>query len=380
MTSSETERRGERLGALREMFNLTQTGLAERIGVNQSFLSRIEKGERPLPAELVTKLVMSYQVPASFFEVLPSDREGLVQTFWKTSKATATDERRIKRLHREATRVFESVSERSGYRTTDFVNPVDHGGSVEHVAAVTRTRVGVAAGAPILNTTRVLERLGVGVVARLDGLDLNSTDHMGISMPHVSSGRPLVGLIAELDGAEQRHALMHELGHLIFDQGLSSPIRTRRDPAEQRAHHFARAMLLPSEAMSERISETLNLQGYLGIKAEFGVPVASVIKRGRDLNLISPDRERSLFIQWSSQGWRRNEPVEVATEKPLLLGQALNEVYGSDRSHAARDLGLPASLLRQWAQDPELRASVTEDARIIDLASRRRNATDSPAS
>lgn len=47
MTSSDIERSGRRLEALREMFNLTQTGLAERVGVNQSFLSRIEKGERP---------------------------------------------------------------------------------------------------------------------------------------------------------------------------------------------------------------------------------------------------------------------------------------------------------------------------------------------
>lgn len=372
MTSSDLERRGQRLGALREMFNLTQTGLAERIGINQSFLSRVEKGERPLPGELVAKLTMAYKVPATFFEVPPSDRENLVQTFWKTSKATAADERRIKRLHREAARAFESVSENSGYRTADFVDPADHGGSVEHVAAVTRDRVGIAAGGPIMNATRMLERLGVGVVANLDGLDPNSTDHMGISMPHSSTGRPLVGLISGLSGAEQRFALMHELGHLIFDQGMVAPIRTRRHPAELRAHHFARAMLLPIEAMQDQISETLNLQGYLGIKAEFGVPVAGVIKRGRDLGLISPDRERSLFIQWSSQGWRRSEPVEVAAEKPLLLGQALTEVYGHDRSHAGHDLGLPAALLRQWVQESEPRTPPTEDARIIDLASRRR--------
>lgn len=373
MTSSDIARHGQRLEALRELFNLTQTGLADRIGVNQSFLSRIEKGERPLPAELVTKLTMAYKVPATFFEVPPSDRETLVQTFWKTSKATVADERRIKRLHREAARVFESVSESSGYRTTNFVNPVDHGGSVEHVAAVTRNRMGIATGAPIMNTTRMLEHLGVGVVSSLDGLDPSSTDHMGISMPHSSTGRPLVGLISGLSGEEQRFALMHELGHLIFDQGLTAPIRTRRNPAELRAHHFARAMLLPIEAMPDRISETLNLQGYLGIKAEFGVPLAGIFKRGRDLGLISPDRERSLFIQWSSQGWRKNEPVEVAAEKPLLLGQALNEVYGHDRSHAGRDLGLPAGLLRQWAQEPVRTTSPVEGARVIDLASRRRD-------
>ncbi len=135
---------------------------------------------------------MAYKVPATFFEVPPSDRESLVQTFWKTSKATVADERRVKRLHREATRIFEAVSESSGYRATDFVSPADHGGSVEHVATVTRNRLGLAPpGAPIMNATRTLEHLGVGVVANLDGLDPpSSTDHMGISMPHSSTGRP----------------------------------------------------------------------------------------------------------------------------------------------------------------------------------------------
>lgn len=372
MTSSEPERHGQRLEALRELFNLTQTGLADRVGVNQSFLSRIEKGERPLPPDLVSKLTMIYKVPATFFEVQPSDREALVQTFWKTAKATAADERRIKRLHREAARVFESVSELSGYRSTDFVHPGDHGGDVEHVAAATRSRMGIADGAPVMNATRALERLGVGVVASLDGLDPNNTDHMGISMPHSPAGRPLVGLIAGLDGGAQRFALMHELGHLIFDQGLSAPIRARRHPAELRAHHFARAILLPAEAMADRISGTLNLRGYLAIKAEFGVPVASILKRGRDLDLISADRERSLFIQWSSQGWRKEEPVEVGTERPILLGQALTQVYGSDRTHAARELGLPAALLKQWIQDPEIVEPASDSARIIDLDSRRR--------
>lgn len=67
---------------------------------------------------------MAYKVPATFFEVPPSDRESLVQTFWKTSKATVADERRVKRLHREATRIFEqSLSHRDTERPTSSVRP-----------------------------------------------------------------------------------------------------------------------------------------------------------------------------------------------------------------------------------------------------------------
>lgn len=376
-SSSDIERRGQRLGALREMFGLTQTGLAERLDVNQSFLSRIEKGERPLPADLVTKLALAYQVPVSFFDVPTAEREILVQTFWKNSKATAADERRIKRLHREASRVFEDISLASGYHATSLVDPRDHGGFVEQVATVTRTRMGLAPTTPIKNATRELERLGVGVITDLEHLDPDRADHKGISMPHQATGRPLVALVSEMSGAEQRFAVLHELGHLIFDQGLVSPIRGSRNPAEQRAHHFARAMLLPRDGVIDQLSESLNLQGYLGIKAQFGAPVASIIKRARDLKLISVERERSLFIQWSSQGWRKHEPVEVDNEKPLLFGQALTQIYGSDRRVASRDLGLPADLLRQWAQDPDglslgLDKIESAPAAVISLRDRRR--------
>lgn len=372
MTSAEVDRSGKRLEALREMFGLTQTGLAERLGVNQSFLSRVEKDERPLPADLITKMVLAYRVPPAFFEVHSPEQDAFVQTFWKTSKATVAEERRIKRLHREASRVFASVSVGSGYRSAAFVDPLDHGADVEHVAILMRERLQLGPDAPVLNVTRELERLGIGVITNLDHMDPERTDHKGISMPHASS-RPLVALVADMNGAERRHALMHELGHLIFDQGLTVPIRTQRNPAELRAHHFARAMLLPVAAISESVSESLNLQGYLRLKARFGAPVASIFKRGRELGLLSSDRERSLFIQWSSQGWRKNEPVDVAVEKPILLGQAMTQVYGRDRWAASQDLGLPLALLRQWVHEESdtTTPSSGSDAPVIDLASRR---------
>lgn len=382
MTSEQSPRtNGMRLTALRDLFNLTQTGLSERLEVNQSFLSRIEKGERPLPDDLMVRACFAYRLPQSFFEVSVSDADLLVQTFWKNSKATARDEARIKRLHREATRLFQMASERSGFHPAKLPNPDDHGGNVEHVASVTRILMGLQPGTALLNSTRALERLGIGVVSNLDHIDLERADHKGISMPHARTGRPLIALIGELNGSEQRFAALHELGHLLFDQGLTVPIRTRRDPKEERAHRFARAVLLPLEVMPDLISESLNLSGYLKIKAQFGASVATIIKRGQDLSLISEPRARSLFIQWSTQGWRHNEPVEVATEKPTLLRQAILHVYGgSGVVLAAKDSGVPEDLIRQWTgieSNTIMTNTSVGSASVIDLNAHRLNRSTS---
>jgi Zn-dependent peptidase ImmA (M78 family) len=140
---------------------------------------------------------------------------------------------------------------------------------------------------------------------------------------------------------------------------------------EKRAFRFAGALLLPADAARERISETLTLHGYLRVKADYGLSVSALIHRAEDLGLITGPRARSLYIQWSSQGWRNNEPVSVADERPLLLGQALERSRG--RSYAAKashELGVPAELISLWAGAPDRSDDELAPVVPLDLAHR----------
>jgi Zn-dependent peptidase ImmA (M78 family) len=144
-----------------------------------------------------------------------------------------------------------------------------------------------------------------------------------------------------------------------------------RSPEEKRAYKFAGAFLLPEKVVRQRVSETLNLHGYLPIKAAYGVSVGAIIMRARDLGVITSGRARSLQIQLSSQGWRTNEPVRVADEKPLLLAQALRKVYGKQATaEAAHVLGTSPDWIHQWTHtqaDPP----APEPAEVLDLAAAR---------
>jgi len=81
-----------------------------------------------------------------------------------------------------------------------------------------------------------------------------------------------------------------------------------------------------------------------------------LIKRGEDLGLLTSRRARSLYIQWSSHGWRTKEPVNVIDEVPVLLGQALQRAHGRAYAMKASHVtGVSADLIRLWvgpAVDP----------------------------
>jgi Zn-dependent peptidase ImmA (M78 family)/DNA-binding XRE family transcriptional regulator len=344
---------GQRLTALRHIFGLTQTTLANRLHVTQSFLSQVERGSRPVPDTLVIQAAAEFALPVSFFAVQPSPLEAGPVTFRKTSRASVRDEDRVSELYNEAARLFRTVSEDSGYVTTELPDPAYFNNDPEEVAIAMRRAIGLGEADPVLNATRCLERLGIGVVDHLDERG-HDGGHTGVSRPSRLNERPLVALTADVPGAVKRLTLLHEAYHLIADRDLAGPIASTRSLEEQRAFRFAGAFLLPANVMRRRVSESLNLHGYLPIKADYGVSVPAIVRRARDLGIISSERYRSLSIQWSSQGWRTNEPVEVADETPLLLSQALRKVYGNRAvARASHVVGVAPQWVNRWIHSVE---------------------------
>ncbi|QHB37876.1 hypothetical protein SEA_OPIE_33 [Gordonia phage Opie] len=341
---------GERLLVLRHLTGLTQGEMAARLGVSGGFLSHITKGSKAFPTSLAQNASMQFKVPQSFFAVRTAPEDVGPVTFKKTSSARTRDENRVVALYTEAARLFRHVSEESGYKPS-MLPVVDAHEDPEDVASAVRTLAGLQPAAPISNMTRLIERLGVGVVHTLDPEGHSDNAHAGASRPSRATTRPLIALVCDLPGAEQRFTLAHELFHVMADQDLDRGLTLVRDPRELRANRFAGALLLPREAAEMHLSETLTLHGYLKVKAEFGLSVGAIIHRAQDLDLISARRAKSLYIQWSSAGWRRDEPVPVTRERPLLLDQALKRVYG--RSYAAKashETGVAAQFISAWVE------------------------------
>lgn len=360
---------GKRLRVLRDLEGITQAELAGTLGVTQSFLSRVEKEEKPFPKSVALAASNNYGVPISFFQI-ESNVSAMGQfTFRKNSRARVRDEQRIKALYEEAARLFYDASEESGYHTVVLPEPVDHNGDPEECAEALRRTYGVGPEDPIKNVTRLLERCGVGVVSRLDASSVEVSEHIGISRPNKLNNRPLVALTHHVPGAVQRLSLGHELGHWIFDRHLTAPVHGIRNPVEARAFRFAGALLLPERVVWRRVTESLSLHAYLPIKADYGISVSAILRRAKDLGVISPERYRSLSIQLSSQGWRRQEPIEVAEESPRLFHQALGQVFGNAYSFVASNRhGVTSENLRRWTnceQTENVTMELPRESRVV---------------
>lgn len=338
---------GARLTDLRELLELTQTELAKRAGIPQSTISDVERGDRELSVSLMVTICGALRMPLSFFDFPASAVDPTDVHFRKLSgagvKATRAALRNFDELQR-ITGLLMQASERKPIALTPVTVPVT-GDDIESIASVTRDELGVPSG-PVKHVMRAIERAGAAAapLVRL-GIDHPAFDgHSGMSRGTPKSA--LVMYAPMKAGDRQRFTVAHELGHLKLHRYRTvSEARV----CEKEAHRFAGAFLYPREVAERDISETLSLNGYARIKANWGIAIQALIQRGKDLGLISADRHRSLMIQVSSRGWRKEEPVEVGIEQPILLWRMLATTYGeSPYMAASHDFGIDPERLELW--------------------------------
>ncbi|MGJ9530050.1 XRE family transcriptional regulator [Actinotignum sp. GS-2025a] len=341
--------RAERLRALKDIAGVNQQDLGDLLGVSQPFISKVLRKEKPLSEEIAVRAAQSFHVPLSFFAVDDLKFVNATATFRKSSTATVTAERKVNQLAREVNRAWDVVSRESGYLDFPSTDLLAAGLGVENSAEQTRKVLGLSATEPIQNVTHILGLLGVAVVYPLLE-DVEDAGHLAISLPSRENTRPAISIVHRTEGARQRLTLAHELGHLLFDQGLTQPIPSIRAPQERRAYDFAGALLLPESVARARINETTPLRSLLDIRREYGISVAATAVRAHRLGIITQHRFRSLQIQLANAGWRKREPVIVPPEKPSLFRQAAERVFGKKALafKMSEALGLKPEWINSW--------------------------------
>jgi Zn-dependent peptidase ImmA (M78 family) len=94
------------------------------------------------------------------------------------------------------------------------------------------------------------------------------------------------------------------------------------DGQEEQADMFASEFLMPAAEIHGEFGN-LDMPALARLKAKWGVSMAALMRRARDLGSISDYRYRELNIELSKAGWRTKEPVEVPVERPRLLASAV---------------------------------------------------------
>lgn len=358
------EQRGRRLATLRRLLALNQTEFSELTGLSQPLISLMERGERSVTDAVVLELARLTQTPTSFFEVPDEQRSGML-SFRKLATTSASSRDAAIARFEELERVATDLCQRVDYPRPALPQAEDDidGDDIENLAQNTRERLRLEVQDPILNLTRAFERRGI-IVAAMASIDDGILEgHDGASRAAKALDRPVIGYVSGMSGDRERFTKAHELGHIVLHAhrpDVGTKIR------EREAHRFAGALLIPEAAMRDEVSETLSLNGYLALKATWGVSIQAIIARGYALGLLSDARRKALIMQVSYRGWRKNEPVEVKPESPLLLRQLLVKQYGkSPYLRASTDLGIAPCFLQDWA--PGANAGPSEAAQLREV-------------
>lgn len=167
--------------------------------------------------------------------------------------------------------------------------------------------------APIESVTQTIEdHGGIAVCSQeapleFDGLSGWANDEFPVL---VSSARPSID--------RRRYNFAHELGHLVMDcAGLSE------QEEEKLAHRFAAAFLVPASVAKRELGESrrnISMAELMLLKQKYGLSMQGWAHRAHDLGIIKDSAYKHLWVQFSTQGWRKQEPVSfTGSEEPVRL-------------------------------------------------------------
>lgn len=305
----------------RESRGLTQSVLAQKIGVAQGTISKAEAGQS-VGDDLVTAYAEALDYPPKFF-YQPHEFRHLPVVFYRKRKTiSAVDYRKIEAAANIVRGHLAALKNHA--QPPDPVLPrVDLSKTKmtpEAVAQEVRVRWHIPAG-PIDNLTRVLEDNGVIVIQH----DFGECKVYGLSVWEPKDDVPPFILINNsMPGDRWRFTLAHELGHLVLHHHLPLP----GDDCEREADMFASEFLMPSAEIRGYLTRP-TLETLASLKAHWKVSIQSLIMKAESLGQITPKQKSRLMISLSSLGWRTNEPVEIPREAPTLISELFEYIVNT---------------------------------------------------
>lgn len=307
------------LAKARQSRGLTQAQLARRTGQSQAFISKAEAGQVSMEGDRLREVAdnLGYPVPLL---CVHADAYSLTSTCAFHRKRNALPVSKARQVHaildiarlqaEELLRDVPSAPVRL-HRIQPDANGIE---GPREISFQVREALGLPKG-PIDDLTRVIEAAGVIV------LSWDIGHHQGDAVSQWSEGhRPAMLLYRAAPGDRLRFSVAHELGHLIMH---TEPV----DQQEEQADQFASELLLPGALISAEL-EDLDMAALARLKLRWGVSMAALIRRAHDLGAISSYRYRELNIELSKAGWRTHEPVEIPTEHPAALAEAVSWLKG----------------------------------------------------
>lgn len=328
----------KRIRQARELGGMTQAELADRVGVSQGLIAQIEGSFKLGSPELIQKIAVQTKrfEPLFFYkdpriEFMPGSV--MFRAMSRTTRSEETEARRYAEVVCELALVLLRHIKPMEFklRSALSTDPVESAQSVRRLLAL-------SADEPIPHLLREIEKSGVLVLT----LPIALPKRDALSLWSEALGMPVIALSGGYPGDRTRLSAAHELGHIVLKHS-----RVLGAGEEQQAYQFGAELLMPETAMRRGMVQPVTLSSLADLKARWRVSIHALVHRGADLGILTEQRARYLYTQLSSQGMRKNEPVSIPMERPRLLRQLVERVYGTDIQRLAHEIGYRADFVRE---------------------------------
>lgn len=211
---------------------------------------------------------------------------------------------------------------------TVFRNPV-HGLNIidfddmENSAIQVRRKWGLG-NDTIASVCRILELVGIKV------LELDIEEDVDGLCGWVNKKTPFIVLKKNNVTVERkRFTALHELAHILFPCLDAMDYKKK----ERLCHRFASAILLPKEVVDTyvgKVRDNLAVYELSSLRSMYGISVAAIVHRLRDLNVISVDYYNHIFDDRIKknpleEGWGAYPLIDEAVKYKSLVSRAVVE-------------------------------------------------------
>ncbi|MEO7221075.1 MAG: XRE family transcriptional regulator [Devosia sp.] len=311
-----------RIREAREARDYSVEGFAEHLGVTRQTVAQYETGQTTPSGEVMSRIIAITSQPPGYF-VTSRDHQDDATHFWRSLKRMEAHHRRRIERRLQWTQDIAAYVERFIHLPSvnlpkiEFDPALDDEEQIERAAERLREHWNIGLG-PIKDLTTLLEINGILLVREA----VNCVDMDAVSV--WQNGRPFILFSSQVEsGPRSLFNLAHELGHVVLHAGVELSIHTL-DKIERQANRFAGAFLLPRESFSQEVLGT-SLGYFKTLKARWGVAIAAMAYRCRDLHIFSTNQHAYLMKQMNALRVRNPEPLDdlITVKSPSILSESI---------------------------------------------------------
>ncbi len=297
--------------------NLSKKELAALIQVTPMSISHYENGDRKPSMDVIRALAKVLNVRVSDFLAKRDESHVFVHgEFRKGSKLLRRQQEFICASVEEYMNRFFSAVEILGGEVLPAApecHRVQLSADAEDDAKALRKYLRISDAGPIGNLVELLENKGVLVYF----LDIDSDAFSG--MNGLVDGRPYIIVNGNMSPERIRSTIVHEMAHFIFEW----PEDVTDKEIEDRATAISGAFLLSEEDAKREIGirRSAVTKDMTIVCKEYGISMYLLVKRANLCGIIADSVAKDFYIKAGKQGWKRNEPIRIPKEEPMLFSQ-----------------------------------------------------------